>query len=477
MSRYLRTWAAVGVTAALAACGGGGGSETNAAASDVSTKQVDAGTVTGFGSVIVEGRRYDDSAAIVSIEQDASAPRAAARTDVKLGMQVLVTSDDGSQAATLVVRSEVVGPIGSLSADGFVVAGQRVRISTDPAAPTVFEGAAGLADLQAGDRVEVHGQRDADGVIVATRIERCDPSASAFVRVAGTVSGLDASGHSFLVGGLQVTWSDATRLLPMGVTLANGQRVAIWSDAAIVGNALAAKAIVVRASGLSDDGLARVGGLLRGLDVAARTFTLGDVKVDATKATFVNGTAADLANGRHVRVTGTVTGGVLAATEVSFVRQPGDAIVDLTGPVTDFVSSASFRVRGVAVDASGTTVAFLNGVAQSLGNGVLVRVQGTVSGNVVTATSVSFASATLPRPGPLTVIDSVEGVAYQVDVLARRFRLNGVDVVIGVATVIDGNPADLRNGARLVVAGTIVDGVLIAGRVKVLSATQTSAST
>jgi hypothetical protein len=186
MNRLPIRWLlAAGTAATLAACGGGGGggNTTSSTASTTipTTTPTPAaptgaltatGTVTGFGSVIVDGVKYDDSAATVKAEDDASSPRSVALSELKLGMQVEVKADDAGKAATVTISSEVFGRITALRADGFVVAGQTVKVSTDTANPTVFEGVSGLSGLALNDFVEVHGKRDADGAIVASRIER-----------------------------------------------------------------------------------------------------------------------------------------------------------------------------------------------------------------------------------------------------------------------------------------------------------------
>ncbi|MFZ9407191.1 MAG: hypothetical protein ACO26U_08860, partial [Burkholderiaceae bacterium] len=57
---------AIGVVAVLSACGGGGG--PSATGLGVTTQSV-SGTITGFGSVYIDGVRYDDSLASVRIEE------------------------------------------------------------------------------------------------------------------------------------------------------------------------------------------------------------------------------------------------------------------------------------------------------------------------------------------------------------------------------------------------------------------------
>jgi hypothetical protein len=467
--RLLTLIGAVTLGCGLAACGAGGGPPAGGSAGGVaataSTQEVSIGTVTGFGSVIVEGMRYDDSSAQVSVEDNPASPRTALASDLKLGMQVSVGSADGATAKTVVASAEVIGRITGLAADGFIVAAQTVRVSTDPASPTVFEGASGLADLAVNDRVVVYGQRDASNVIVATRVERKDATAGTTVRVVGPVANLSAGGTSFAVGGLTVTVASTTRVLPTGVTLANGQRVAVWSDAAVVGNTLAAKVVVASASALPGEGSARVGGLVRGLDFVARTFRIQDVDIDASTARFVNGGAVDLANGRRVRVRGSFVDSVLKATEVRFVRDQGDANVELTGAITDFVSSASFKVRGVPIDASGSGVVFGNGTAANLAEGVAVRIDGAVSGDMVKPTRVEFVTT---ADGAVRLFVGVVG-GY--DGTAGTFVLQGLNMKLTDATTFrnaDGSAAqrsEFGNDDRVEVRGVFAGGVFTVSQV------------
>jgi len=537
----LQRLAVIAVAVSLAACGGGGGDATTSAAPAPSNgAQTASGTITGFGSVIVDGVKYDDSAAVVKVEDDSGAPRTVSVADLKLGMQVEVRADDAGRASTVTVQSEVKGRIESLVAGGFVVAGQTVRESTDTAAPTAYEGVANLAGLAVGDFVEVHGVRDADRIIVATRIEREDASATPRVRVVGPVEKLDLAKKTFMLGTLTVTWTDATRLLPAGATLADGLRVAVWSDVAPVGNTLAAKSIVIKRAEAPNTARAAVAGLVRGLDFAKKTFRIGEFDVDASAAAFSKGTANDLANGRRLRVRGTLVDGVLKATDVRFVKDQGDATVELTGVVTDFAGTA-FKVRGVPIDVSGSGVQYSNGAQANLANGVLVRIEGDVAGNVVKPREIKFVtseddrarwlfgtvqgyqaqagtfrlmgleakltdattfrngdstpatradfgnddrvqlrgafvsgvfvvSEVVFRPGLQLVVDGVEGTAYEVDLTAGVFKLNGSVVRIGSTTVFEGSRENLRSGAKVEVTGTVVAGELVASKIEIESA-------
>jgi hypothetical protein len=379
-------------------------------------------------------------------------------------MKVEVQADDNGRANTLKISPELFGKIaaGSRTADGFVVAGQTVKVSLVTPV-TVFEGVANLAGLADGDFVEVHGARDGSGNIVATRVERKDPSAAAAIRVTGTVSGYNSADKTFTVGGLIVKFDAATRMNPVGATIANGQRVAVWSDTPIAGNQLTAKSLSVRASGLANNDLARLGGVITDLNVAAKTFKVDGVDVDAARAQFDNGTLGDLANGRRVRVAGTFAASKVTAERIKFVRDQGDAKVELTGVITDYVSPSSFKVRGVPIDASAPTVEFKNGTPNNLANGVLVKIEGN-AGSTVSPSELEFVTANDSRAA---------GFAGTISELsASGFKLSGVDIRLTPNTRYENNDipatfAALANAKFVKVKGAFSGSAFVAAEVEV----------
>jgi Domain of unknown function (DUF5666) len=460
------------IALSIGACGGGGGSGSASSTAVATEKEFVAGTVTGFGSVIVEGVRYDDSAAKVQIEYDPAAPKAAPVSDLKLGMQLIVQVAKAGIADTVVSGSEVLGPITSLTTDGFVVAGQTVKISIDAASPTVFDGVANLAGLVINDRVEVHGSRDANNNIVATRIERKNPGDVVMTRVVGTIAAINATAKTFTVGGLLVSYSDATKLLPANTTLAslaNGQIVAVFSSASPTAAGITAKTIAVK-KGIDsqnpvDADKAWVGGHVRDLNFAAKTFNLKGVAVDASAATFSNGTANDLANARKVRVTGVFQGGVLKATDVKFAKAQGDALVELIGPVSSFVSNKSFLVRGVPVDASGTGVSFVNGTVSNLGDGVAIKLKGAVVNDVVIPSSIEF--VTTDENKIRNFMGEVQGFVAGAD----TFKLMGVNMKLAATATFKNSDQSLSqksefgNTDKVLVKGAFEAGVFVVTQV------------
>jgi hypothetical protein len=461
------------ISVLLSGCGGGGGGaatgSTGGGANTAPVTAFSAGTVTGFGSIIIDGVSHDDSIAQVNQEIDPNAPAAGTTTSVKLGMKVESVLDDQGRITRLSIQSEVVGKISALATDGFTVAGQNVKVSNDQAAPTVFEGANSLADLAVGDIVEVHGSRDASGNIIATRIEREDPGSAVGIRVVGTVANLDGTAKTFTIAGLKVDYSSAT-LLPAGATLVNGQRVAVWSNTALVGTTLTAKVVRIKTPQIIDGSSVSLGGRVSGIVLTPLTFSLGDVKVDASTATFVNGIAADLANGSLVRVTGLWQSGTVMAKEVRFVKDKVDATVKLMGAVTDFASSSSFKLRGVTVDAS--TATFSGGTAVNLADGVMVKIEGLINGGMVKASSVEFVTtATSGKdnenrtfPGTVSSYNATSG-AFSLANINLAMQINDATKFLNA----DGSAAskvDFLIDKRVRVRGNFVGGILIASEVR-----------
>jgi len=456
----------------LAGCGGGGSSASGVGGSSTAYS---AGTVTGFGSIIIDGVSHDDSIAQVNQEINPRAPLAGTTTSVRLGMNVETMLDGRGRITRLSIQPEVLGTISAVAGDGFTVAGQTVKISGDVAAPTVFEGASSLGDFVNGDLVEVHGNRDASGDIIATRIERRDPNSALGVRVAGTVANLDPTAKTFTIAALTVDYGSAT-LLPAGSSLAVGQRVAVWSDTAVSGNTLLAKAVRIKTPQLVDGSSVNLGGRVSKIVPTPLTFNLGNVAVDASAAAFLNGAAADLKDGTLIRVSGVWQADKVVAKQIYFVKERTDAAVRLTGAVTDFLSLSSFKLRGVTVDASAGDVTFTGGAAENLADGVLVKIEGLINGGVVKASSVEF--VTMMTNGRDNENRTFPGTISSYDVATGSFTLANIHLAmrLDVATTIayaDGGAAtkeDFAAGKRVLVRGSFVEGILIASDVRIMPA-------
>ena len=429
-----RAWLA-GVSAALAllvsACGGGGvGSGGTGSAAAI-------GTVDGFGSIFIGGERCDDIGARIEYDTVAGGPEPA-QAEVKLGMRVEADLDGASSACKILVARiapEVVGVVSATSP--LTVAGAQVLVNTDPllGPVTVFDGYDSAADIALGDRVEVHGKAVAvsGGVAIrATRIER-KPTTDTWVRVAGVISNLNATTQTFTLGGLTVSYSVATTIVPANVALANGQTVAMWSLVPVSGNTATARFIRVLRRNFPNQAAVRVEGPVSGCNGAnpCTTPVIDGVQVQITAATnFTFGSPSDVIDGRamHVRGTFDAANGTLVASAVAVRRfDPNAGLVTLLGTVTEFSSAGSethFRVRGVPVATDGST-----NFGCVIDDGKLVAVAGHIVGSSVLATRIDC-----PALAVGTVVD-VYAQVTELDTGARTFKLGGVGPLLSLVTL------------------------------------------
>jgi hypothetical protein len=375
----------------LVACGGGGGSAGNETgpglppAANTPSTYVQ-GPVSGFGSVIVGGVRFDDSQARVvdedGISQSLSAVKLGSMVQVDAG--VLNSSDGTAVASQFKLGRELVGPVGSIdkTASTVQVLGQTVVIN----ASTVFDSSlsGGLSALTAGTVIEVHGIADpVKGSITATRIEpKATPPA---YQLRGVVAALDTTAKTFKIGGALISYAGVPA---EGVpsTLVNGLVVRTLLKSAQVNGAWVAIAVsngVRKPEGTNPPRDAHVEGVISAFTSSA-AFEVNGLKVDASKATFPDGTTA-LVLGAKVQVTGSVVAGVLVASKVELDKPGGGSgegnarKLELHGMISALDTTAkTFVLRNATVSYSGTVV-YKNGTAADLANAKNVDVYGVLS--------------------------------------------------------------------------------------------------
>ena len=382
-------------------CGGGGGSLASVGSGGTGSTTI--GPVSGFGSIIVGGTRYDDSAA--AITDDSGATLAASA--IALGMMVRVDgtqSGSGTGKATSIrVTSQLVGLISAIDAAAgtFTVLGQTVKL----AATAVLSGFGAIGDLAVGNAVEVWGVLDAaNAAVSATRVElKAAPLAG--YKLTGAITAVNTSLRRFTVGALSVAYAGANFSDIDSGTPTVGLVVRVRAVAPPAGGLLAASSVeAIDAFGGApssnpvtsggDGRKVEIEGVVSGRTTGSARFKVAGIDVDASGASFSGGTLAALANGDRVEAKGTVKAGVLVATTVE-LKSDDDRDAqefELHGTVTSFTSLARFVVRGVTVDASDAGVKFSDGTAANLRLGSNVEIKGLLGtdGRTVVATEVKF---------------------------------------------------------------------------------------
>jgi hypothetical protein len=237
----------------------------------------------------------------------------------------------------------------------------------------------GISGLDTSDVLEVHAQYNAaDNTYTALRVE--DAGTATTYKLQGTVSALNTTAKTFVLGGQTINYASvATSDVPSG--LADGVRAGVRLQPAQVNGQWVATA--VRAPGTRPaDGLSgHLRGRITSFTSATQFQVNGTVTVDATNARFSDGQAG-LALGVAVEVQGTVTNGVLVATSVEIDDHHASDRhkFKLIGAVADLDTTAkTFKLRGITVNYSASTVTFSRGTAADLANGKNVEVRGTPS--------------------------------------------------------------------------------------------------
>ena len=282
------------------------------------------GSITELNSVTVNGIRYDTNSTSVNVN---GLP--ANVSDLKLGQVVALEgevnfSDATGRADEIGYSATVIGPVENVDAtlDRLIVMGQTVLTNAD----TVFDPSIdpdSFAGLTVGATTQISGFRNADGDIMATRIEPDTSSTGA--QLIGTVAGLDLANMLFSVNRLTVDYGSAILIdLPMGMptdgllvivrgSLTNGILVVdeianIINLAATPGERAYLGGIVTRFASPTD-------------------FDLNGFPITINASTgFVNGIVGDLQANAEITIDGAVSSGgdAVMTNQVTFGRPVND---------------------------------------------------------------------------------------------------------------------------------------------------------
>ena len=385
---------AVGLVGLLGGCGSGGGSSSPAIGS-ASGSAASSGTITGFGSVLVNGKKFEANGVEVR-RGDGTTNRCdispANHCGLKQGMTVFVSgSVNGNEhtADSVQQKDAVEGLVQSIAADGLslVVMGQTVLVDNT----TIFDN---NVMPVVGDNVEVNGHIRPNGLIQATFIEKKIAGVTPEVR--GFISGHVAATTTFQIGNLMVNYAGAIigdmpspsgsnwndlfvevrgTTFNSGTTTLTATKVEPENQGVQQADEFEVEGFVTRVDGLGD-------------------FFIGSTHVQTTVNTeFRGGTIDEIVVGAKLSAEGRLANGILTAKHVKFhagVKLEGNVdtidlvaktftITGLAGVAVNINSQTEFKVNG------GNAITGLN----DLLIGDHVRVRGRVgSGNSVIATRV-----------------------------------------------------------------------------------------
>ncbi len=317
------------ILAFTAGCGGSGSGSTAVAdppapppVGGIGRTGVAMGPISTFGSVVVNGVRYDTSSAVFTVNG-----LSGSQDDLSVGHVVIVsgTIDDNGvdgDANEVNFDDNVKGPVQSIdrAMNQIIVLGQTVLINPE----TSFDDSispASIDGLAIDDIVEVSGLVDVTGRITATRIE-LKPAGTEF-EVLGTVSAHDMANALFNINDLVVDYSGATldNDFPGG-QISNGDFVEAKGMSLVGGTLIAREVELKNALPDVEDGVhVEIQGFITRF-VSAADFDVTGLPVTTTASTvYEGGVEGDLGLNVKVEVEGDVnSGGVLVATKVDIRR-------------------------------------------------------------------------------------------------------------------------------------------------------------
>lgn len=370
----------------LASCGGGSNVASNGVGSG-GTGSYTSGPVSGLGSIIVNGVRYDVDAANVQDDDDTVGFD---QSRLQLGMLVEVQGSsitagsagqaDRATATTVKVASDFIGQVTAVTTGagstltGITLFGRNIAIDSK----TVY-----TAPIRVNDYVVVYGLVSAAGY-TATRIETL-PSQPSVMKLSGVVRNLLASPTTFTLGTQTINYAVAA---PLPQSVRNGSLVRVRVAPVPLFGMWSASRVRALGAAVSNSNAARFRGLI-GEFTDQKHFVVNGVTVDASALNLTG-----LSEGKRLDIKGKMVNGVLVATQVNEETQTDiDAReVELHGRASA-VSSAQLTVRGVVVSYDASVLR-----DGPVTDAQCVEVRGTSfnSGNQLVATEISIESDCSP---------------------------------------------------------------------------------
>jgi len=281
------------------------------------------GIITGFGSIYVNGIKFDTDNASYDVDDDTSADQ----DDLRIGMRVKINgtvNDDGmtGTADFVIYENELEGPVSVVDSTTpelivITILGQDIVVNAD----TTFDNDDNSLDMntiQVGDLLEVSGYIAPDGII-ASHIEKQNSNFVADfteIEIKGDIANLSA--NRFTVNGLNIEFDGSTEMddIPND-TLTNGFYVEVKGTLNVDGDLLTALKIEAENDGLDDDAdEVELEGVISDYDEDNQTFKVQGQLIDTSQSPLLNPSNLMLNNDLKIEVEGTLIDGVLIAEEI-----------------------------------------------------------------------------------------------------------------------------------------------------------------
>lgn len=350
MTRFISTCISL-ACALLIGCGGSGGSGVSGidgSGAPVATSTT--GTIDGFGSVIVNGVRYNSDKAQILMNGEM-----AVEENLQVGYQVnltgSITNSGTATADKIEFTPNLVGTITAKNNNTVVVMGNNIKINNN----TLFDTAIiphSIRGLAVGTRILVSGSLAADGSISATRIELAKNPQQ---QLLGFVRELNSMNMTFLINQQRISYAGANVNLG-NQNLRNGLLVSVRGllDSEQLLQATHIQRIATEFS--NNIKSAAIEGHITRFD-SATDFDVAGIAVTTNAQTrYGNGMITNLATGVKVEIEGRVNdSGKLLANEIEFEHKINNKIA---GKITNITlgNNPGFGIVTGTLEVDGTNI-------------------------------------------------------------------------------------------------------------------------
>ncbi len=375
--------AAIALT--LVACGGSGSS--GGVAGIGGSGFISSGSVTGFGSVFVNGVKFETGSATFDIDDSGSG----SQDDLAVGMVVTVNgtvNDDGvtGTATSISFDDQLQGPVSNITA-----------VIDDPDEENRSFTTLGIKVLIN----RFNTSFDVSGSIIAPNFD---------------FDGIKDDNHVEISG--------------------------FFNDA----GDLVATRVELKATAFSTSDIIELKGSITGL--INTNFNINGINVDASNAAIDDLPGGELTEGASVEVKGKCS--TTACSTINADRVEGQSGFDdadkisVEGLITDFVSSSNFKINGISVNASGAT---LSPSTLVLRNGARVEVEGPISSNIIQALTVELRGGNAKVHATVSSVDNTTG-NFSVSFTGFNTEAQTIAVTVTTSTEME-DPATTGNFVRV----------------------------
>ncbi|MBA34669.1 MAG: hypothetical protein CMI14_04460 [Oleispira sp.] len=306
----------------LTACGGSSSASNTAAA----TNKVVYGSIDGFGSVIVNGARYNTDNTTFSINESGGT-----QADLQVGQVITLLGDSNGVASNIIYDLDLKGPATAIdtAANTFTVLGQTVSVSNFT---TYKKTSWPLTD---GQSVEVSGYINGE-TLIASFVEL---NTDTDVELSGKVTNFSEVDKTFSIRGQQISYSSLTELDLDDQLLTNDLQVEV--EGTLEGGVLVATEIEADDDVFENGTELEVAGIISGFDNELQMFVVNGTQVTWNDNTdFDDISASALTDNLTVEIEGTVnSAGVLVAEEIEI---SDDANISIEATISDLSAIDTF---------------------------------------------------------------------------------------------------------------------------------------